>query len=281
MIKIDYNVISDNLKKVDKNNYLVLKSNAYGFGFKKIFFLARNLGFKKYAVISIDDALLIKKECPDSRVLLMGVVDVNKLSLCQKLGIEITVNDVNECEIFKDYDFNVQIAINCGMNRFGIRWNQLSEVKEFYSLTQKYLVDKHFAASKWMPTKFGRIGAFIYEGSITVFAKIIKVNHVLKNEYVGYGKNYQMVNDGSVGVVDLGYADGLERKCNFFHVYIDGAFYPLIGYACMNHSFVLLPNDDFLGKSVEFISHNNPIGNYEKHFDTIKHQIYTAFLKKD
>ena len=47
--KIDYDKIKENITKLDKNDYLVLKSNAYGFGFKKEFQIAYELGMKKIA----------------------------------------------------------------------------------------------------------------------------------------------------------------------------------------------------------------------------------------
>ena len=61
MVKVSYQQIMDNLSQLSRHNYLVLKSNAYGFGFKKIYQLAESLGFYKYAVITLEDAIYIKK----------------------------------------------------------------------------------------------------------------------------------------------------------------------------------------------------------------------------
>lgn len=283
-----------------------MKSDAYGFGLERIFTLAWDLGFRKYAVIRLEDAIFIKKHNKEARVLLMGVFNPKKIFLYQRYRIEITINDYNECFLVGKLPLVVQIAVNTGMNRFGVRLNDFQKVYEslknsrvsisgiythlgqdsalqlagFNHITQNLLLEKHYAATKHLPSENARIGAGIYENALTVYGNIIKINYVYKNEYIGYGTNYQMQADGYIGVIDLGYADGLIRKCAGFKVYINGNFYPLVAMACMNHSFVLLPNESFLGLKVEFVGENNIIMNYAKHFDVIIHQIYTAFLKK-
>ena len=88
MIKVSYQQIMDNLSQLSRHNYLVLKSNAYGFGFEKIYQLAESLGFYKYAVITLDDAIYIKKKNPKNRVLLMGVFDESKIDIYQKYDRE-------------------------------------------------------------------------------------------------------------------------------------------------------------------------------------------------
>ena len=121
MIKVSYQQIMDNLSQLSRHNYLVLKSNAYGFGFEKIYQLAESLGFYKYAVITLDDAIYIKKKNPKNRVLLMGVFDESKIDIYQKYDIEITINHFKEIEKIRNHPIKVQIAINTGMNRFGIK----------------------------------------------------------------------------------------------------------------------------------------------------------------
>ena len=307
MIKVSYQQIMDNLSQLFRHNYLVLKSNAYGFGFEKIYQLAESLGFYKYAVITLDDAIYIKKKNPKNRVLLMGVFDESKIDIFQKYDIEITINHFKEIEKIRHHPIKVQIAINTGMNRFGIKPFEVEslfkvisnskvlvagiyshsarnfdgEYKIFKELTSNYLLEKHFAASYKKSKDTRRIGVEIYENALGIYGRIIKVNYVKKGDYVGYGYHYQMDDDGYIGIIDIGYADGLERKCNGFKVFIKDNFYELAGYACMNHTFVLLPSDNFLDDEVEFIGKNNSIDNYVNFFDTIKHQIYTSFLKKD
>ena len=307
MIKVSYQQIIDNLSQLSRHNYLVLKSNAYGFGFEKIYQIAENLGFYRYAVITLDDAVYIKEKNPQNRVLLMGVFKESKIDIYQKYDIEITINHFKEIEKIRHHPIKVQIAINTGMNRFGINPFELeslfkvidnsnllvtgiyshsarefdTEYKIFDELTSKYLLEKHFAASYKKTKDHRRIGVEIYENALKVYGQIIKINYVKKGEYVGYGYHYQMNADGYIGIIDMGYADGLERKCNGFKVFIKDTFYELAGYACMNHTFVLLPNDTFLDDEVEFVGENNSIDNYVNFFDTIKHQIYTSFLKKD
>ncbi|MFW7433595.1 membrane-bound serine racemase VanT [Vagococcus carniphilus] len=47
---------------------------------------------------------------------------------------------------------------------------------------------------------------------LEVKAKLISKRYVKANEYVGYGTNYQLTKETLIGVVSIGYADGLPRS---------------------------------------------------------------------
>ena len=79
---------------------------------------------------------------------------------------------------------------------------------------------------------------------------------------------------------DLGYADGLERRCEGFLVYVKGKTFPLIGRACMNHSFVLLDEESYLNEEVTIIGGDNKLENYLGYFQKIPHEVYISFLKR-
>ena len=58
----------------------------------------------------------------------MGIFDVKKLLSYEKNQICITVNELYELEIIKNYRVDVAIKINIGMNRFGLRMDELAYV---------------------------------------------------------------------------------------------------------------------------------------------------------
>lgn len=313
--KIDYEKIRENISLLNKSDYLVIKSNAYGFGFKKILEIAVNCKMYKFAVIDIDDAIFIKKNYPKTRVLLLGVIDQNNLELCEKYNIEVTINKVNDVKFIYGHNVNIQIEINSGMNRFGIRPKELKrlisllhylninitgiyshnatkdtkfindQLKLFYESIESIKgVDVHYSSSYLKDYKINsqtarRIGECIYRDALTVYGKIIQINSLEKDEYIGYDFSYKMKRDGFIGVVDIGYADGLERKCEGFEVFIKDRYYPLVGRACMNHCFVLLEDDKLLNEIVIFIGNGNNISNYVNYFDKINHEIYLSYLK--
>ena len=161
-----------------------------------------------------------------------------------------------------------------------------NQIQSFFEIS-KYIINKdiHFASSgiKDLNIHFAssrRIGCDIYKDSLTVYGTIIQVNFCRKNEYLGYDYAYQFENDSYIGVVDLGYADGLERKCQGFLVSIKGKTFPLVGRACMNHSFVLLDEDNYLGEEVIIIGNDTKLDNYLNYFQKIPHEVYIGFLKK-
>lgn len=311
--KINYDRIKENITKLDKNDYLVLKSNAYGFGFKKVFQIAYELGMKKFALLDIKDGVYIKRKYPDTLVLLLGPIDCSFLSLCEKYNIEVSITDISQIKYLSKFKLNVQIEINSGMNRFGIKVEDFkalnlndnltltgiyshnattdiphinNQLLKFYEvINDKRDIDLHFQSSSTINFLFKyvnckRIGVYIYEDSFSVYGNIIQINHSLKGEYIGYDYSYKIKNDCYIGVIDIGYSDGLERLCEGFLVYINSKFYPLVGRSCMNHCFVLIDESVTLKSKVIFIGKENNICNYLSYFNKIKHEVYLAYLKK-
>lgn len=315
MYKIDYEKIKKNISNLDDSDYIILKSNAYGFGFKEVLDIAISMGNYKFAVIDIDYAIFIKKHHPDTKVLLMGPICKDNIVDCEKYEIEITINKLEDIGLLYNYDLKVQIEINCGMNRFGIRPDDITRainlIKESnlkltgvygHNATNDYLytinqleafyyaikdlkdIDIHFSSSTLMKRKIlnqtaRRIGQFIYKDALTVYGNIVEIIKVYKDEFIGYDYAYQFKNDSYVGIVNIGYADGLERNLEGYLVWIKDKYYPMVGKACMNYCFVLLDSCDLLNEEAVFIGKNNNIKKYEIFFDKIPHQIYLSFLK--
>lgn len=313
--KIDYEKIRENISLLDDSDYIILKSNAYGFGFKEILEIAIEMGNYKFAVIDMEYAIYIKSKYPDAIVLLLEPVRNKDLKLCEKHKIEVSINSLDDIDLLAGYKLNVQIEVNCGMNRFGIRPYDIERAINIindnnlnltgiyshnatndYSLTKNQLeafyyavkhhnnIDIHFAASSLMKKEINfqtarRIGAFIYDDALTVYGKIIQINEVYKGESIGYDFAYQFKDNAYVGVIDIGYADGLARHCDGFLVWVKDRYYPLIGKACMNYSFVLLDSVNLMDEEVVIIGKNNNIKKYEIYFDKIPHQIFIDFLK--
>ena len=308
--KIDYKKIEENIKLLDKSDYLVLKSNAYGFGFKKVLDIAYKCEMKKFCVLELNDAIYIKKRYKESVVLLLGPLNKKHLKVYQDYEINITITNLKDFNMISNYNILYQIEINSGMNRFGVLNIDFDlilddsrfigvyshnatgdiyfineQIQYFFNLV-KYLNNKeiHFASSgiKSMKIPFvnaRRIGCDIYKDSLYVYGKIIQINYCVKDSYIGYDYSYKFACDSYVGVIDIGYADGLCRECSGFMVWIKNKYYPLIGKACMNHTFVLLDCSDLINSKVTIIGNNNKIDNYVKYFKKIKHEVYLDFLK--
>ncbi|UOS24779.1 alanine racemase [Helicobacter pylori] len=83
----------------------------------------------------------------------------------------------------------------------------------------------------------------ILKNVISLKAQIVQIRSVKKGEFIGYGKHFYTNEETLVGVLALGYADGLMRALgNRIQVAINNQLAPLIGKVCMDQCFVKLNN---------------------------------------
>ena len=94
-----------------------------------------------------------------------------------------------------------------------IKWNSIRKIKDI-SFTIPYV-------------PLGLKPAF------TLVSEVLQVKDVKKGDYVGYGTLYQAKEDMKIAVIDIGYADGINRRRMNSNMEINGALYPIIGDICM------------------------------------------------
>lgn len=83
----------------------------------------------------------------------------------------------------------------------------------------------------------------ILKNVISLKAQIVQIRSVKKGEFIGYGEHFYTNEETLVGVLALGYADGLMRALgNRIQVTINNQLAPLIGKVCMDQCFVKLNN---------------------------------------
>ncbi|GAA7539064.1 alanine racemase [Helicobacter pylori] len=83
----------------------------------------------------------------------------------------------------------------------------------------------------------------ILKNVISLKARIVQIRSVKKGEFIGYGEHFYTNEETLVGVLALGYADGLVRALgNRIQVAINNQLAPLIGKVCMDQCFVKLNN---------------------------------------
>ncbi|WJI98837.1 alanine racemase [Helicobacter pylori] len=83
----------------------------------------------------------------------------------------------------------------------------------------------------------------ILKNVISLKAQIVQIRSVKKGEFIGYGEHFYTNEETLVGVLALGYADGLMRALgNRIQVAINDQLAPLIGKVCMDQCFVKLNN---------------------------------------
>ncbi|PDX29993.1 alanine racemase [Helicobacter pylori] len=81
----------------------------------------------------------------------------------------------------------------------------------------------------------------ILKNVVSLKAQIVQIKRVKKGEFIGYGEHFYTNEETLVGVLALGYADGLMRALgNRIQVAINNQLAPLIGKVCMDQCFVKL-----------------------------------------
>lgn len=266
-----------NLKKILKTNRLiwVCKDNAYGFGIDAMLDLAKRVQIHFFAVKSIEEGIFIRKKEPESQILILGKRSPSEMSELQKYQLIPTINDEADFNLFQAYDIPSHVAIDTGMNRFGIK-NKFLEllyadcVQEIYThiadekrcdsaihtiekLSELCHKECHIGGSiaYGKTSKQLRIGKLIYDGATYFYGHIVNIKLVKKGESVGYDGMYTAPKDELVGVCDIGYVDGLNLYYHGF-VSIRNNKYQCIGRCCMDQCFILIDSDVKIGDEVEF-----------------------------
>ncbi|WAW14705.1 alanine racemase [Peptostreptococcus equinus] len=94
---------------------------------------------------------------------------------------------------------------------------------------------------------------------LTLSAKVVAINHLKKNESIGYSSSFIANEDTKVAIINLGYGDGLIRKrVNGFDVEINSTRYPLVS-MMMSHTVAIVDDKVNVGDTVYFYSKSIPV----------------------
>lgn len=119
--------------------------------------------------------------------------------------------------------------------------------------------------------------------ALTWKSKLVQVNPIKEGQTVSYGAHWEAPRDEFVGVIPVGYEDGLKRvlsgKVSF---YIDGKDYPQVGNITMNYCMVFLGRDRLpIGTGVELLrASENDLRNWAQLAETIPYEILTSLSPK-
>ena len=89
----------------------------------------------------------------------------------------------------------------------------------------------------------------------------------------GYNGIFKAKRDTKIGVLPIGYADGIIRKNTGRHVYIKGIKYKIVGNICMDMLFVEIDENVNLYDKVEVLKDNKHIEETAKYLETIPYEI--------
>jgi len=109
---------------------------------------------------------------------------------------------------------------------------------------------------------------------LSMYSKIMIKKLVKNNETVGYNAKFASHKETWIGVLPLGYSDGIIRSNSGRNVYVDGHYCEIIGNVCMNSLMIKLPSNNISDK-VEIIGPHISAIDIAKHLNTISYEVTT------
>ena len=113
----------NNIKKLNKKIIFVVKGNVYGFGFKIIPYLDKNI--ESYAVSSISEAKELKKYTSKNILILSPVIPSEIVIDNQITYVISSIEQFNRYIHYKIQNINIAMKINTGLNRFRERHDEI------------------------------------------------------------------------------------------------------------------------------------------------------------
>ena len=118
------------------------------------------------------------------------------------------------------------------------------------------------------------------KNTISLISEIVEIKQVKKNETISYNGNYKAESDMLVGIVSIGYADGINRKLTGSYVYINNKRYEIVGNICMDMLMIKIDNNVKLYDKVEIYKDINHIKELSNYLDTIPYELICNISKR-
>ncbi|MEL7834015.1 alanine racemase [Fodinibius sp. Rm-B-1B1-1] len=112
--------------------------------------------------------------------------------------------------------------------------------------------------------------------------RLVQIKSIVANTPVSYGATWKAPMDGYLGIIPVGYDDGLKRGLSGnVQIQINGSRYPLVGKVTMNYSMVFLGKDQFKpGTRVDLFYSDSDAWDWASKIDTIAYEILTSVNTK-
>ena len=108
---------------------------------------------------------------------------------------------------------------------------------------------------------------------MSLYTKVAMIKKVKKGERIGYGLTYTALQDEYIATLPIGYADGLIRANQGREVYINGAYYPIVGRVCMDQVMIKVDESVKVHDKVEIFGEHITLARMAKDLHTIPYEI--------
>lgn len=215
-----------------------------------------------------------------------------------RLGLK-DVNDVNDCIKWIEESRYQLEGIYTHIFNPNSEFDTNRQFEKFEKLCENIDLSKvkivHVAASDTL-TKYPkpqyvngvRLGIIMYgfndilnlKSTFSLYSTIAQVNNITTTEKVGYNGLYIPKQDEHIGVVQIGYADGIIRAYTGNNVFINDKEYQIVGNVCMDMLFVQTDEQIKEYQEVVLLKDNNHIIDTANHLKTIPYEILCSISNR-
>ncbi|MFQ5751375.1 MAG: alanine racemase, partial [bacterium] len=141
----------------------VVKDQAYGHGALAVAKIALEHGSKYLAVATIDEALELRQHGINAPILIFGERTEEELQLCLQHNFTCFINDLQTANRYAEFANRagvkpcVQLEVDTGLSRYGVRWTEALGVIENIAHIPNLLLEgvmSHFAMSDELDKSF-------------------------------------------------------------------------------------------------------------------------------
>jgi alanine racemase len=284
-ITIDLGALRRNARRLrevlgESELWPVVKADGYGHGAVDVAGALLGEGAAMLCVATMAEALELRREFPEARLLVMGPTGGRELAAAREARIEVTAFAEGIPE-----GVRVHLKLDTGMGRWGLQ--ELPEVpvdvvglmthlatadsdpefareqlRRFEEATRRYSHLERHAANSAAALRLpearldaARCGIALYglspfgedprqdglEPVLRWESRIAQVKQLAPGESTGYGRRFAMREPTWIGIVPIGYADGFRRDLTGTHVVVEGERRPVVGTISMDAIAVELP----------------------------------------
>jgi alanine racemase len=315
-ITIDLGAIRHNARRLlealdGAELWAVVKANGYGHGATDVARAALDAGASALCVVTVAEAVELRRELPDARIVVMCPTD--ELAAAREARLELVVSVPGEIPA----ELPVHLKLDTGMGRWGLAdlpepsanvvglMSHLAtadsdatfarqQIDRFREATESYphltrhiansaaalrLPESHFEAARCGIALYG-ISPFntdpVEDGlrpTLSWRSRLARVFLLQPGESTGYGRRFVAERQTWIGIVPVGYADGFRRDMTGTEVLIEGEPRRAVGTVSMDAVAVELGRELAVGTPVTIVGDGVPIERHARVAETIGYEI--------